>query len=84
MPVKMILGLIGGVLVLVFKHQSEFRPFHSCETAMIELVDNLLTNMDNGLVKELSLIDHRRAFDLVDHGVLLRKLAVYQLSESSL
>ena len=69
---------------LLFKHQSGFRPFHSCETAMIDLVDNLLVNMYNGLVSSLSLIDFRKAFDLVDHGVLLKKLAIYQLSDASL
>ena len=69
---------------VLFKHQSGFRPFHSCETAMIDLVDNLLGNMDNGLVSGLSLIDFRKAFDLVDHGVLLKKLAIYQLSDASL
>ena len=51
---------------------------------MIELVDRLLMNMDNGLLIGLSLIDFRKAFDLVDHGILLRKLVVYQLSEESI
>lgn len=41
-------------------------------------------NMDNGLLTGLSLINFRKAFDLVDHGVLLRKLAAYQLSEESI
>ena len=31
---------------------------------MIELVDRLLMNMDNGLLTGLSLIDFRKAFDL--------------------
>ena len=30
-------------------------------------------NMDDGLLTGLSLIDFRKAFDLVDHGVLLRE-----------
>ena len=46
---------------------------------MIELVDRLLMNMDNGLLTGLSLIDFRKAFYLVDHEVLLRKLVVYQI-----
>ena len=73
-----------NLLGLLFKYQSGFRPFYSCETAMIELVDRLLMNIDNGLLTGLSLIDFRKAFDLVDHGVLLRKLVVYQLSEESI
>ena len=71
-------------LGLLFKYQSGFRLFYSCETAMIELVDRLLMNMDNGLLTGLSLMDFRKAFDLVDHEVLLRKLVIYQLSEESI
>ena len=71
-------------LGLLFKYQSGFRPFYSCETAMIELVDRLLMNMDNVLLTGLSLIDFRKAFDLVDHGVLLREFAAYQLSKVSI
>ena len=71
-------------LGLLFKYQSGFRLFYSCETAMIELVDRLLMNMDNGLLTGLSLIDFRKAFYLVDHEVLLRKLVVYQLSGESI
>ena len=40
--------------------------------------------MDDGLLTGLSLIDYRKAFDLVDHELLLKKLRVYQLSESSI
>ena len=50
---------------LLFKYQSGFRPFYSCETAMIELVDRLLMNMDDGLLTRLSLKDFRKAFDLL-------------------
>ena len=54
------------------------------ETAMIELVDSLLTNMDNGLINGLTLIDYRKAFDLVDHEILLKKLSIYGLSPSAI
>ena len=69
---------------LVFRHQSGFRPFHSCETALIEVVDNLLHNMDNGLLNGLCLIDYRKGFDMVDNDVLLEKLKLYHLSDASL
>ena len=54
-------------LGLLFKYQSGFRLLYSYETAMIELVDRLLMNMDNGLSTGLSLIDFRKPFYLVDH-----------------
>ena len=46
--------------VLLFKYQTGFRPFYSCKTAIIELVEGLLMNMDNGLLTGLSLIDFRK------------------------
>ena len=67
--------------VLLFKYQTCFRPFYSCETAVIDLVEGLLMNLDNGLLTGLSLIDFRKAFDFVDHGVLLRNLSDSQLLE---
>ena len=36
---------------------------------MIELVDRLLMNMDNGLLIGLSLIDFHKSFDLVHHTI---------------
>ena len=50
---------------LLFKYQLGLRPFYSCETAMIELVDRLLMNKDNGLLIGLSLNGFRKAFDLL-------------------
>ena len=42
--------------VPLFKYQTGFRPFYSCKTAIIELVEGLLMNMDNGLLTGLSLM----------------------------
>ena len=39
--------------VLLFKYLTCFRPVYSCETAMIELVEGLLMNMDSGLLTRL-------------------------------
>ena len=65
-------------------HQSGFRPHHSCDTALIKLTDSLVTNMDKGLISGLNLTDYRKAFDLVDHPTLLKKLSIYRGSGRSL
>ena len=40
--------------------------------------------MDKGLISGLNLIDYRKAFDLIDHATLLKKLAIYGVSGRSL
>ena len=47
---------------------------YSTETALIKLVDELLFGLDNNHVCGMVLVDYRKAFDMVDHKLLLRKL----------
>jgi len=64
--------------------QSGFRKSHSTETALIRLVDQLLFNLDNDKVTGLVFIDYKKAFDLIDHKLLLSKLRAVGVGESSL
>ena len=68
---------------LIFTYQSAFRENHSTETALIQLTDNLLFNMDNEKVTGMISIDFKKAFDLVNHEILLQKLQMYGLSDSA-
>ena len=47
-----------------------YRPFHSTETAVICVVNNMLKAMDRGQVGALMLLDLSAAFDTVDHQIL--------------
>jgi hypothetical protein len=51
--------------------QFAYRPHHSCETAMVLLLDKVYTTMDNQQVTLLMLLDLSAAFDMVDHKLLL-------------
>ena len=64
--------------------QSGFRESHSTETALIRLVDQLLFNLDNDKATGLVFIDYKKAFDLIDHNLLLSKLKALGVGESSL
>ncbi|MCU7800728.1 MAG: hypothetical protein KZQ70_11410 [gamma proteobacterium symbiont of Lucinoma myriamae] len=68
---------------LLHKTQSGFRPKHSCETALLSMVDSWLDALDNGKLVGVLLVDFKKAFDLVDHEILLSKLKIYGLSDEA-
>ena len=62
---------------ILHRLQSGFRKFHSTETGLVRLVDQLLMDLDNNRVSGLNFVDYRKAFDLIDHQLLLEKLEIY-------
>ena len=54
--------------------QSGFRSGHSCITAIVDVSENVRQALENGDVNLLLLLDHSKAFDTVDHNMLIRKL----------
>lgn len=56
-------------------YQSAYRPFHSTETALLRVQNDILRGMDNQSTVLLLLIDLSAAFDTVDHHILLRRLS---------
>ena len=69
---------------LLHKTQSGFRSQHSCETALVHMIDSWLNAMDNGQMVGVVLVDFKKAFDLVDHQILLSKLKLYGLNNDAL
>ena len=56
------------------QYQSRFRKFHSTITAMLKNSNDWLLNMDKGLYNGVVYFDSKKAFDTVDHDILLSKL----------
>ena len=55
---------------LIRRNQSAYRPHHSCENALL----NLLKAMDSRRAVGSVMLDLSKAFDLVDHDLLLSKI----------
>ena len=51
-----------------------YRRYHSTETALVKVANDILLNMNSQRVTLLVLLDLSAAFDTVDHGILLRRL----------
>jgi hypothetical protein len=55
-------------------YQSAYRPNHSCETAILSILNDLYCAADRKMISLLALLDMSTAFDTVDHDLLLQKL----------
>jgi len=69
---------------LLFAGQHGFRQGHSCDSALHEVISDCLKNMDQNFVNLLLFIDFTKAFDMVKHSLLFKKLLNYGFSNSAL
>ena len=58
---------------VLYRCQSGFRKNHSTDTSLSYLTDKILTGFDSGLLIGMILIDLERAFDIINHDILLKK-----------
>ena len=57
------------------KAQSAYREYHSTETALLRVKNDILLNMNQQRVTLLVLLDLSAAFDSVDHTILVNRLS---------
>ena len=62
---------------LLNKSQYGFRPNHATEYAAMEFVDQTMQELDKGNIPLSIFLDLSKAFDTLDHKILLKKLHFY-------
>ncbi|GFS02075.1 reverse transcriptase-like protein [Elysia marginata] len=60
---------------LIEKFQSAYRNWHSTETALLRIVNDILLSCDDGNITVLTLLDLSAAFDTIDHAILFERLS---------
>ena len=66
---------------LLTQHQYRFRKNHSTEFAAMELIDQVANHLELGKILFNLYIDLSKAFDVLNHDILLSKLEFYGLNE---
>ena len=69
---------------LLFNHQYGFREGHSTELALLEFIDRLYNLLDNKKNPIAIFLDLSKAFDTIDHNILLYKLNHYGIKNVEL
>ena len=66
---------------VLYDYQSGFRKNHSTDTCLSFLNDKILKGFDDGLLTGMILIDLQKAFDTINHDILLKKLSIIGFSD---
>lgn len=65
-------------------NQSGYRKGHSCSTALLHIVDDVISMTDQGKITLLILLDYSKAFDTIDHNILMSILHYIGLDPSAI
>ena len=69
---------------LLYSSQYGFKKKHSTELAVLELVDRITQELDKGHTPINIFLDLSKAFDTLDHNILLHKLSYYGIKNAAL
>ena len=62
---------------ILCNEQHGFRRKRSCETQLLKFMDNITQGLDSGLSSDVIIMDFAKAFDRVNHSLLVHKLEYF-------
>ena len=70
----------------LYRHQTGFLKNHSTDTPLAYLTDKILTGFgfDSVLLIRMILIDLQKAFDTINHDILLKQMSALRFSDRSI
>ena len=71
--------LIFCINNLIYSLQFDFQPKYSTSNALINLIESTRQTLDKGSIGCGIFVDFQKAFDTVDHKILLYKLEYYRI-----
>ena len=69
---------------LLYSKQSGFRSMHSVLSCLLKCTNDWYLDIDKGNFTSVTFIDLKKAFDTVNHEILLRKINLYGLKDKEL
>lgn len=69
---------------LFHSNQSGFRKNHSCHTALTNLIEQWHSNINKDQFTGAIFVDFAKAFDVIDHSLLERKLVLYGVAPKTI
>lgn len=69
---------------LFYSNQFGYRKAHSTDFAAIKFIENIIQKINSGSISVAVFMDLSKAFDTIDHQILLKKLKFYCFSENAI